>query len=479
MTVVTTLYYDNIITDMYQIYSKKELKSLINIGFMKSCDVYDLNTMKTSIKYNSSIKNEEYVGDVIDIVMFYLNNIQTKYIKKEKLARIIHNVLCGVALNDNLLNQITKVDKKSSSNETTLEITIKYKKCTLAVLKTTITNIGKDNNKIKVENEEDNGSDEDTFSVASDDSDDYLDYDKFLMRVDNIMINGLFENNKLVDNPNVKLLNFNIIEGGDFVNEECIVCLDKDNVSVTSCGHFIHKECLLLVDNIICPVCRTSLKKYIKTFVNKKDRILLRYFNYEKKLIDDYTQSMEHIINEVFSSPNGEVNYSSFCLIYINMFDFILRHNKYNVSAIFDIILTYTTKSYLYFKRIVDANIKDGVFVYNFKNVDTLLNYILNLDCEMCLSYVLNKKIKKYYKGNLQMHDKKTGNINVIIKIGDSTQYHTIKPQETSLKNINFRSRLLAFLNFDKNWILEDEKYNINSFEYIWCKNFYNNIKKN
>lgn len=52
-------------------------------------------------------------------------------------------------------------------------------------------------------------------------------------------------------------------------NDECCICLEKDNLWKTSCNHFVCKNCVPQLKNKICPMCRKNLLKEINQLVER------------------------------------------------------------------------------------------------------------------------------------------------------------------------------------------------------------------
>lgn len=56
-------------------------------------------------------------------------------------------------------------------------------------------------------------------------------------------------------------------------NDECCICLEKDNLWKTSCNHIVCKNCIPQMKNKICPMCRKNLLKEINQLIQEKNNI--------------------------------------------------------------------------------------------------------------------------------------------------------------------------------------------------------------
>ena len=59
-------------------------------------------------------------------------------------------------------------------------------------------------------------------------------------------------------------------------NDECCICLKKDNLWKTSCNHIICKKCIPQMKYKLCPLCRKNLLKEIYKINETEARIFMQ-----------------------------------------------------------------------------------------------------------------------------------------------------------------------------------------------------------
>lgn len=459
----------NLITNLLNVLSDAE-KKLIN----KSCKSikYATNTDKVLIffSYHNVKKYIPEIFNITDPVNFYLNNIVLKNLKKNKLFNMLYISLYYIILNPTIFETINNIGQ----NDIPVSILIKSKRKQVATIHLILQNLI-----IKKKNS-------DSCCTFSEDEDEDI---NFLIIIDNIEIDEKFNNCCPIDDPNIELMNVDYIALKDEIIEikeeldTCTICLEPCS-NKTPCNHFIHKKCLLKVTKYKCPICRKKLFSYIKTFLQKSDLISLRYYHYEKKLIEDINANLDVIIGEYLSNYN--INSNNFCTMYSNMFYFVMKHNKYNMNAIFDIILKYNLLSHKAFQKI--SNLQPGMFIYNFNSINTILDYILHIGDLSVIKWVsLHKYLKKNYKSPVydafKQVDQNSYLIAISISIGNNKKItkmmfinNEVKKTSGNIKKINFKDKLLSFINLDPNWPQTCKNYLVDHYEYKWAKMEYLNM---
>jgi len=56
-------------------------------------------------------------------------------------------------------------------------------------------------------------------------------------------------------------------------NDECCICLEKDNLWKTNCNHIICKDCISKMKTKRCPMCRKNITKEINQLIGENNNI--------------------------------------------------------------------------------------------------------------------------------------------------------------------------------------------------------------
>lgn len=444
-TTVTTRFSHNLlhkmITNFYSVSDIKKLETSFKLN------IFSQGTDKLMVKlYYKKKCNFQYATEIEDPINFFLNNITTRKLTKPKIKNILCTAFCYIVLNESFYrNDITDMS---------ITFIIKRKGKRIGNINIILQNLVPQIYDPEL-----------TFSLNNIEEE-----QNFLICIDNIDINDRYKDFIFNNKENFDILGIECVDD-NISTETCIICMEP-GVSKTLCDHYIHKKCLLQVDNLKCPMCRTKLTPYIDTFLSLDEKTKLRYYNFEKKLISDIIQNLEYITMDLSTISVT----TTFCLLYVNMFYFVLKHNKYNIAPLFDIIIKYNILSHKAFQKI--SNIEDCIFLYDFVTIDDLLNYILHIG-KSVIKWVPERKISKYFHNpkiiNEIMNMKSEDSYIISINICNENRIIMIDNKKKiggSVKKIDFRDKLLSFMKFDSHWS-SDSQYLIENYEYEWCKKTY------